>query len=170
MANERHPPANGACPVDHNARAAWLKSNASAMPVLGAGNGGCDSSKLNQNSKSSSSSSSSSSLGSNSRHLTQNSLATDREVSTIPRAPISPTDTLKPANSEAETDADRKSGNWIYPSEEMFFNALRRKGYESKVEDMKTIVPIHNAVNERAWKEIKEWERHWGADAYVFRT
>ena len=34
---------------------------------------------------------------------------------------------------------------------------------------MKTIVPIHNAVNERAWKEIKEWERPYGSEEkYAF--
>lgn len=57
-----------------------------------------------------------------------------------------------------------KSGNWIYPSEKMFFDAMKRKGYASDASDMKTIVPIHNAVNERAWKEIKEWERPYGSD------
>jgi cytochrome c heme-lyase len=30
---------------------------------------------------------------------------------------------------------------------------------------MQTIVPIHNAVNERAWMEIKEWERGRGSEA-----
>lgn len=57
-----------------------------------------------------------------------------------------------------------KSGNWIYPSEKMFFDAMKRKGYASDASDMKTIVPIHNAVNERAWKEIKEWERPYGSE------
>lgn len=62
-----------------------------------------------------------------------------------------------------------ESGNWIYPSEKMFFEAMKRKGYASEARDMKTIVPIHNAVNERAWKEIKEWERPWGSEEkYAF--
>lgn len=48
----------------------------------------------------------------------------------------------------------------MYPSEKMFFDAMRRKGHDQvETADMKTVVPIHNAVNERAWKEIKEWER-----------
>jgi cytochrome c heme-lyase len=63
----------------------------------------------------------------------------------------------KPANHEMETGLD-PSGNWVYPSEKMFFDAMKRKGYDARVADMKTVVPIHNAVNERAWKEIKEWE------------
>lgn len=57
-----------------------------------------------------------------------------------------------------------ESGNWIYPSEKMFFEAMKRKGHAAEVADMKTIVPIHNAVNERAWREIKEWERPYGSE------
>ena len=67
----------------------------------------------------------------------------------------------RPANSEAETEVSA-SGNWIYPSEKMFFEAMKRKGHKGDAADMKTIVPIHNAVNERAWKEIRDWERPWG--------
>ncbi|KAJ3959091.1 Cytochrome c1 heme lyase [Colletotrichum tropicale] len=40
----------------------------------------------------------------------------------------------------------------------MFFEAMKRKGHDTRAADMRTVVPIHNAVNERAWKEIKEWE------------
>lgn len=50
------------------------------------------------------------------------------------------------------------TGNWIYPSQKMFFEAMQRKNFDPKATDMSTIVPIHNAVNERAWKEIKLWE------------
>jgi len=46
----------------------------------------------------------------------------------------------------------------------MFFEAMKRKGHSGDAKDMKTIVPIHNAVNERAWKEIKDWERPWGSE------
>jgi cytochrome c heme-lyase len=51
----------------------------------------------------------------------------------------------------------------------MFFDAMRRKNYSPRMEDMKTVVPIHNAVNERAWKEIQEWERGRGAEKYAFK-
>ena len=40
----------------------------------------------------------------------------------------------------------------------MFFDALRRKDRLAEAGDMHTVVPIHNAVNERAWSLIKEWE------------
>jgi cytochrome c heme-lyase len=29
---------------------------------------------------------------------------------------------------------------------------------------MSSVVPIHNAVNERAWSEIKKWEAGWGSE------
>ncbi|KAM0548205.1 hypothetical protein ACHAPJ_010004 [Fusarium lateritium] len=92
-------------------------------------------------------------------------LDTDRVISTIPRTSGEPAacpvdhgkEPARPANHEMETGQD-PSGNWVYPSEKMFFDAMKRKGYDARVADMKTVVPIHNAVNERAWKEIKEWE------------
>lgn len=67
-------------------------------------------------------------------------LAKDREISTIPRA-----------------NSDDKL--WVYPSEQMFFNAMRRKNWTPEEEDMQVVVPIHNAVNEMAWQKILEWEK-----------
>ena len=29
---------------------------------------------------------------------------------------------------------------------------------------MRVIVPIHNAVNEKAWEDVVEWERGWGGE------
>ncbi|KAF1981110.1 cytochrome c and c1 heme-lyase [Aulographum hederae CBS 113979] len=46
----------------------------------------------------------------------------------------------------------------------MFFDAMRRKNYDPRAEDMRSIVPIHNAVNERAWGEILGWERGRGGE------
>jgi cytochrome c heme-lyase len=67
-------------------------------------------------------------------------LAKEREISTIPRA-----------------NSDDKL--WVYPSEQMFFNAMRRKNWSPDEKDMSVVVPIHNAVNEMAWQKILEWER-----------
>ncbi|CAO3622843.1 unnamed protein product [Cunninghamella blakesleeana] len=67
-------------------------------------------------------------------------LGKHREISSIPRS-----------------ESDEKL--WVYPSEQMFFNAMRRKNWNPKEEDMSTVVPIHNAVNEEAWKRILEWEK-----------
>ena len=100
-------------------------------------------------------------------------LPTDREVSTIPRSIVgneaqhslnTAERAALPANSELDTGHDRGTGNWVYPSQEMFFSAMRRKGHEAIPSDMASVVPIHNAVNERAWKEIKEWEMGRGSE------
>lgn len=90
-------------------------------------------------------------------------LGQNRIISSIPRSGLVPSGEAPPgghapANQEQETGADERSGNWIYPSEKMFFDAMKRKGHDPQAPDMRTIVPIHNAVNERAWAEIKEWE------------
>ena len=71
-------------------------------------------------------------------------LSQDRETSSIPKA----------------TD-----GKWVYPSEAQFFAAMARKNHSPQAADMKTIVPIHNAVNERAWGEILKWESGRGGEA-----
>ncbi|RPB16007.1 cytochrome c and c1 heme-lyase [Morchella conica CCBAS932] len=90
---------------------------------------------------------------------TKAGLGTEREVSSIPRAGT------EGSNSEHDPHTTKgANGRWIYPSEEMFFNAMKRKDWDPKAEDMRTIVPIHNAVNERAWKEIKEWEKGRGSE------
>ncbi|NXQ43446.1 CCHL lyase, partial [Catharus fuscescens] len=70
-------------------------------------------------------------------------LSTVREESSIPRA-----------------HSDKK---WVYPSEQMFWNAMLRKGWRWKddditSEDMTNIIKIHNQNNEQAWKEILKWE------------
>ena len=71
-------------------------------------------------------------------------LSKKRQVSSIPRG---------------GTEADK----WVYPSEQMFFNAMIRKGWsfkdkDLKPEDMKHIITIHNKNNEDAWQEILKWE------------
>lgn len=79
-------------------------------------------------------------------------LETSRVTSSIPMAEIG------------------ESKFWVYPSEQMFFDAMRRKNWDPKEVDMKTVVPIHNAVNERAWSQILEWERNTGSQTYVAWT
>jgi cytochrome c heme-lyase len=165
-----------ACPVDHKTREAWLaqaRANSNQTPnphntpiptptsapaSSSAVQTSCDSSTLDQ--------SATSPVPTATSLLTTTPLGTSREVSTIPRAlPSSPPQpTARAANSEADTGADKKTGNWIYPSEQMFFDAMRRKSYDPAAPDMKTIVPIHNAVNERAWHHIKQWEAGRGSE------
>jgi cytochrome c heme-lyase len=168
------------CPVDHATRAAWLKSNSSRPVFPGTTteaprvnlDSSCDSSSVDQTLSPPPPSSHAPSTSWFSHYFssstapaaprTDQGLGEVRVVSTIPRG--TPVDkNARPANSEAESEVSA-SGNWIYPSEKMFFEAMKRKGHKGEVADMKTIVPIHNAVNERAWKEIKEWEQPWGSD------
>ena len=159
-----------ACPVDPATRAAWLKSNSSKPTFPGAtkeaslasqGNS-CDSSTIDQTPPPKGFFARLTTPSAPPPTDTPKSLGIDREVSTIPRASAVNSEG-KPANSEKESGVS-ESGNWIYPSEKMFFEAMKRKGYSSEAKDMKTVVPIHNAVNERAWKEIKEWERPYGSE------
>lgn len=42
----------------------------------------------------------------------------------------------------------------MYPSQQMFYNAMRRKGWNPSEDDMQAVVAIHNGVNERAWSEV----------------
>ncbi|KAL7624121.1 Cytochrome c1 heme lyase [Parahypoxylon ruwenzoriense] len=173
--------AAASCPVDHNAREVWMQHAARAAPPAP------PSQPPTSTTSSSSSSSSwtsylprlpffdtpSSSFASTARqspNASHSPLATNREISTIPRS-SKPVDAAGEtaavaaaaplANNEQETGADRASGNWIYPSERMFFDAMKRKGHDPRATDMRAVVPIHNAVNERAWAEIKAWEEPW---------
>ncbi|GAB7330105.1 hypothetical protein MBLNU13_g01788t1 [Cladosporium sp. NU13] len=105
-------------------------------------------------------------------HPSASGLDSHREISTIPRSlstagkPLNAAERAAlPSNAERDTGHDEASGNWIYPSQEMFFNAMKRKGHEAQAQDMSSVVPIHNAVNERAWSEIKKWEEGQGSEA-----
>mmetsp|Transcript_7007 Transcript_7007/g.43006 ORF Transcript_7007/g.43006 Transcript_7007/m.43006 type:complete len:290 (-) Transcript_7007:1232-2101(-) len=51
-------------------------------------------------------------------------------------------------------------GTWLYPSPQMFFNALQRKGKAEGVEegDMDSVVYVHNTMNEATWQEVQRWE------------
>ncbi|EPZ33729.1 Cytochrome c/c1 heme-lyase domain-containing protein [Rozella allomycis CSF55] len=53
--------------------------------------------------------------------------------------------------------------HWVYPSEQMFFNAMKRKGYPAQERDIGNLVTVHNVVNEQCWVEIQRWEKkfHW---------
>lgn len=65
------------------------------------------------------------------------SLSTQRQVSSIPRAM-----------------PDGSTEFWVYPSQQMFWNAMLRKGWrwkddDIKQKDMDDIIKIHNANNEQ---------------------
>ncbi|KAL3450713.1 cytochrome c and c1 heme-lyase [Aspergillus insuetus] len=155
-----------ACPVDHKTREAWLQQHKGA-------NGGAPHPLPSDEGKTGA--------------KLQRPLSTDREVSSIPRAlefesrdpsecPVVPSSPYSsspaashgtPSNAESETGHDKSTGNWIYPSERQFFEALMRKGNtpgsvtsaSELATSVASIIPIHNAVNERAWQQILEWEK-----------
>ena len=57
-----------------------------------------------------------------------------------------------------------KSGagtTWQYPSAQMFYNALVRKGKADDVDenDVATVVSVHNAMNEDTWDRVVTWEK-----------
>ena len=45
---------------------------------------------------------------------------------------------------------DVKEGDvWIFPSPQRYYNAMKKKGYSPREEDMVSVVSIHNTVNTR---------------------
>lgn len=94
---------------------------------------------------------------------------------------VNPLNMMPPANQEPAPDQpfalpkDRQTSSipkvtedgslqfWQYPSQQMFWNAMLRKGWRWKNDDisqkdMGDIIRIHNANNEQAWKEVLKWE------------
>ncbi|RKP37071.1 cytochrome c/c1 heme-lyase [Dimargaris cristalligena] len=83
---------------------------------------------------------------------------------------------VNPLNMMPEMSQERQSGQskllsqehsdnstWMYPSEQQFYNAMKRKNWEAKEEDMEAVVSIHNIVNEMAWRKVLKWEQHYKA-------
>jgi cytochrome c heme-lyase len=75
-------------------------------------------------------------------------LSTDRAPSSIPKS------------------GDAEGTTWTYPSPQMFFNALKRKGKADDVQetDIDSVVAIHNRMNERTWREVLDWEHRFHCD------
>ena len=161
-----------ACPVDHKTRDAWLSQARAAEAAKSQPAAAAAACPVDHTSQPASKSWTqtltsyipwSSSTPAATETKPNRALDTDRVVSTIPRSatneacPVDHGASANAPNAEIESGVDA-SGNWVYPSEKMFFDAMKRKGYDARVADMKTVVPIHNAVNERAWAQIKEWE------------
>ncbi|KAI0807162.1 cytochrome C1 heme lyase [Fomes fomentarius] len=80
----------------------------------------------------------------------------------FPDTPLPPTNL--PVNRETSSIPRVDGGNWVYPSQAQFYAAMARKNHNPQEVDMKVVVPIHNAVNERAWGEIMKWETGQGGD------
>lgn len=95
-------------------------------------------------------------------------LSTNRVQSVIPRTevasahqPKATTESTEPLSSHgsgSDASADGETDTWVYPSEQQFFNAMQRKGWGAREEDMKIVVAIHNEVNTQTWNEVLKWE------------
>lgn len=86
-------------------------------------------------------------------------LSTARAASSIPKAGVA---VVVATNAEKnENDNGDSVATWTYPSPQMFFNALRRKGKGADVSerDMESVVSAHNAMNEATWRRVSAWER-----------
>eukprot|EP01138_Halocafeteria_seosinensis_P004030 gb/GECG01004121.1/.p1 GENE.gb/GECG01004121.1/~~gb/GECG01004121.1/.p1 ORF type:complete len:435 (+),score=77.65 gb/GECG01004121.1/:1-1305(+) len=91
-----------------------------------------------------------------------------QEINPDNKMPQNPNQQLAPGQQEALSTQRQKStipkggenDTWTYPSEQMFYNALVRKGKADGVQeqDMKAVITIHNNMNERTWEKVKEWE------------
>nr|DBA44794.1 TPA_exp: holocytochrome c synthase [Spirotaenia minuta] len=69
-----------------------------------------------------------------------------------------------PLSTEREKSSIPKGGTedkWVYPSPQMFYNALVRKEKADGVteEDMDVVVMTHNMMNEATWARAMLWER-----------
>ena len=126
------------CPVlKHDASSkADQSASASGCPVLQRSSGGCGSDSL--------------------------------ELNPLNRMPLNPAQQRADGQS-VELPKDRVmstipkgdgSGTWEYPSPQMFYNALVKKGKGGGVEeqDMEAVVAIHNNMNEGTWKQVLQWE------------
>mmetsp|Transcript_21570 Transcript_21570/g.44294 ORF Transcript_21570/g.44294 Transcript_21570/m.44294 type:complete len:365 (+) Transcript_21570:63-1157(+) len=95
-------------------------------------------------------------------------LSTQRAVSSIPRGDALETvdanennATTNPSGPNSKVPAHQpvNSSHWTYPSEQQFYNAMRKKGYQPPVETIPFVLKIHNSVNERSWLEVRKWEK-----------
>ncbi|KAL7442931.1 hypothetical protein ACHAXM_008621 [Skeletonema potamos] len=93
-------------------------------------------------------------------------LSQQRVISTIPRGGKS--DQRSDDSADRNNDDDRPavpvhqpahSSQWVYPSEQQFYNAMRKKGYNPPIESIPSVLRIHNAVNERSWQQVRKWEK-----------
>mmetsp|Transcript_8092 Transcript_8092/g.11760 ORF Transcript_8092/g.11760 Transcript_8092/m.11760 type:complete len:432 (+) Transcript_8092:120-1415(+) len=67
-----------------------------------------------------------------------------------------------PKERVASTIPKSGEGTWLYPSPQMFYNALVRKNKlddDTTANDMESVVALHNNMNERTWKHVLEWEK-----------
>ena len=169
----------GKCPVDFETRSLWsLWGNKQKKPINA---NGTIFQEQQQQASASVSSTTPSSLEEAARHAQtphpgqRLALSTHRMESTIPRGSSNEINNNNENNHQSSTPGHqvRAPGNhqhgssssastdaqWIYPSEQQVFNAMKRKGWKGiEEESIPSFLQIHNSVNERSWKEVQKWE------------
>jgi len=94
-------------------------------------------------------------------------LSTHRMISSIPRGETPPEEKgphHQPTSTACAKDAASENtketpSHWVYPSEQQFFHALRKKGWDHvEASSVPSVLEIHNTINERTWKQVLEWE------------
>ncbi|CEP62180.1 cytochrome c1 heme lyase CYT2 LALA0_S04e09648g [Lachancea lanzarotensis] len=167
----------GECPVDHSAREEWMKNMAHENPHTAQGEPQrCPphESKISKTTGASAAQPAEACPVSpearnvwlqNSGSAGKKSEAVECSSSEIPVVPVYATDIELPV--EREVSSIPRTGtnqNWVYPSQKQFFEAMLRKDWDPAAEDMKSVIPIHNSVNERVWNYIKLWEKNQGSE------
>ena len=81
-------------------------------------------------------------------------LSTTRIKSTIPKGGGGEN------NNNSSSSSSSSSNTWTYPSPQMFYNSLARKGKlgDTKEEDIESVVALHNNMNEKTWNKVIQWE------------
>lgn len=160
-----------ACPVDHSTREQWLNSNSSnpagsvAQPPASSAGSATELSTVREvssiprwlPSKQQSQSQPSPSSSPSSSSAATPVVNTDSGEAVPP--PACPARSAPTGASSASESPAAPVENWVYPSPSSFYSALQRKNRPADARDMDIVVPIHNAVNERVWAQVLEWER-----------
>uniref|UniRef100_A0A0A9XZK1 Holocytochrome c-type synthase n=1 Tax=Lygus hesperus TaxID=30085 RepID=A0A0A9XZK1_LYGHE len=65
----------------------------------------------------------------------------------------------KLVGSSEGTGSSDQADKWVYPSQQRFYNAMKRKGWNPREEDLPYVLSFHNVINERAWQQVLEYEK-----------
>lgn len=149
------------CPVDHTKRGEWTQKMTGSLPVSDQPKCPVDhSARANWLSSVSVTTKTSTEAVESTQEVANASYSSGCDSSKMADPPQTSSDLLLPT--EREISSIPRSGadsNWIYPSQKQFYDAMKRKNWEPVAQDMLTVVPIHNQVNELAWRNILNWER-----------
>lgn len=87
----------------------------------------------------------------------RNQMPQNLDKATSPSGASLSTERVKSSIPKGGTDTE----TWTYPSPQMFWNALVRKGKTegASEKDMDVVISVHNSMNEMTWTQVLEWEK-----------